>query len=172
MPTATTKYDTHFKVQSHIFFAGEVSWLWMKALGIAESNLDPDAVSSAGAIGIMQLMPATSEEVARERWLPNAPYDPKVNILLGISYAKKMWDIFQEEEYAERLCFMFAAYNAGWGNIVKAQKIARDIGTKPYIWTNVAAVLHRVTGPHARETIQHVERIISIKQTLDEEESV
>lgn len=167
MSVATTKYDIHIKIQSHIYFAGEVSWLWMKALGIAESNLAPDAVSPAGAIGIMQLMPATSEEIARELWIANAPYNPRINILMGIRYARKMWDIFKDVEYAERLCFMFAAYNAGWGNIVKAQKIA----ARPNIWADVAAVLHKVTGDNAKETIQHVERIVSIKQDLDEEES-
>lgn len=161
MPTIT-KYDHHFKTYASIYFGSEVSWQWFKAMAIAESSLDPKAESPAGAMGIMQLMPRTSAEVAHELHIADAPFDPQINILMGIHYARKMWNIFKKEKGLERLCFMFGAYNAGARNIIKAQKVA----AKPDIWHDLAAVMPQVTGNHAMETIQYVERILAIKQRM------
>lgn len=162
MPTPTTKYDHHFKIYANIYFSDEVSWQWFKAMGIAESNLNPKAVSPMGAMGIMQLMPRTSAEVARQLWLSDDPFDPQINILMGIHYAKKMWNIFQDEEGLDRLCFMFGAYNAGWANIVKTQKVA----ARSDVWDDLVAVMPQVTGKHAMETINYVKRILAIKQQI------
>jgi len=153
--TDINKYDQYFKVYAAIYFGGKVSWHWFKAMGIAESCLNPKAVSPVGAQGIMQLMPATREEVGLELGLINYdPWNPKINILMGIHYAKKQWNIFKKEEGLERLCFMFGAYNAGARNIIRAQKIA----TKPDIWTEIAAVMPQVTGDHALETVGYLSR--------------
>ncbi|MBL4901091.1 transglycosylase SLT domain-containing protein [Desulfocapsa sp. AH-315-G09] len=157
-----TKYDQHFKIYADIYFGGEVSWQWFKAMGIAESSLNPRAVSPVGAMGIMQLMPPTSAQVARELWIADDPLDPKINILMGIHYARKMWTIFKKEQGLERLCFMFGAYNAGAGNIIKAQGRAK----LSYIWDDIADALPQVTGKHAMETIQYVERILDIRQKM------
>ena len=158
----TNKYDHHFKTYADIYFGGEVSWQWFKAMGIAESSLNPKAKSPAGARGIMQLMPQTSAEVARELWLSDDPFDPQKNILMGIHYARKMWNIFQKETGLDRLCFMCGAYNAGARNIIKAQRVA----AKPDVWHEIAAVMPQVTGKHAMETIKYVERILAIKQQM------
>ena len=162
MPTVTTQYDHHFKIYADIYFGSEISWQWFKAMGIAESNLDPKAESPAGALGIMQLMPGTSAQVAQELHITNDPFNPQLNILMGIHYARKMWNIFKKEKGLERLCFMFGAYNAGYGNIIKAQGRA----SLSYMWPDIAAVLHEVTGKHARETTQYVERILRIRQAM------
>lgn len=158
----TDQYDHHFKIYTPIYFDDEVSWQWFKAQAIAESGLDPEAVSHAGAVGIMQLMPGTSAEVARELWLPDTPLDPKINILMGIHYARKMWNIFENEEGLERLFFMFAAYNAGAGNIIKAQRVA----ARPNIWHDIAAVMPQVTGDSALETIGYIKRIRKIRESM------
>jgi len=160
----TDQYDPHFRIYTAYYFDTEVSWQWFKAQAIAESSLDSKAISPAGALGLMQLMPGTSAEVARELWIPNKPLDPQINILMGIHYARKMWDIFQKESGLERLCFTFGAYNAGAGNIIKAQKVAG----RPDIWHDIAAVMPQVTGDHAMETIRYVERILDIRQKMIE----
>lgn len=162
MPNHTSKYDHHFKTYADIYFGDLVSWQWFKAMGIAESSLNHNAQSPAGAMGVMQLMPGTSAEIAGELSIANDPFDPKLNILMGIHYAKKMWKIFKKEQGLERLCFMFGAYNAGAGNIIKAQGRA----SLSYIWDDIAAVLPQVTGKHARETTQYVERILRIRQGM------
>ena len=162
MRKPTTKYDHHFKVYANIYFNNEVSWQWFKAMGIAESGLDPEAISPVGAVGIMQLMPRTQTEVTRELGLYGHKVTPKINILMGVHYASKMWGIFTKEAGLERLCFMFGAYNAGPGNIIKAQKVA----ARPNVWRDIATVMPQVTGDHAMETINYVERILAIRQQM------
>lgn len=149
------KYDGHFKFYSSMFFENQVAWPWFKAQAMAESSLMPEAVSPAGAQGIMQLMPGTSKEMAERLCIVNQPFDPRKNIMMGIGYAKRMWDVWKAEEGIERLYFAFASYNAGLGNILKAQELAAVSDQ----WDSLAEVLPQVTGKHAEETINYVKRI-------------
>ena len=71
-----------------------------------ESGGDPRAVSPAGAMGLMQIMPKTYAELrARHRLGPNA-YDPRDNILAGAAYLREMFDRYGSPGF-------LAAYNAG-----------------------------------------------------------
>lgn len=157
-----TTYDQYFQQFAGHFFGPEFDWKWFKAQAIAESNLNPLAVSHAGATGIMQLMPATYAEMTRRLKYPDSPkmaaliYDPVINIQCGIGYDRRMWQIWKEEVGIERIRFMLASYNAGAGNIIKAQRKA-VIKTK---WSSVSACLHMVTGwDDAPETINYVRRV-------------
>lgn len=80
-----------------------------------ESTFNPDAVSNAGAIGLMQLMPATAAMVAQELniegFTTNMLYDPDVNIKIGVHYFDSMLKKFKNIYTA------LAAYNAGEGNV-------------------------------------------------------
>lgn len=77
-----------------------------------ESRGDPEAVSSAGARGLMQLLPPTAREMAA--WLGDAPpegddlFDPAVNVRLGTAYLREQLDTFGEKE-----ALALAAYHAG-----------------------------------------------------------
>ncbi|MCA8932063.1 MAG: lytic transglycosylase domain-containing protein [Rhodospirillaceae bacterium] len=64
--------------------------------------------SSAGAMGLMQVMPATYEELRRRHDLGSDPYDPRNNILAGTAYLREMYDLFGSPGF-------LAAYNAGPG---------------------------------------------------------
>ena len=75
-----------------------------------ESNFDPDAVSSVGARGLMQMMPATFEEMQGylgETYDADALFEPQISIRYGTYYLARMYDRFGDWEIA------FAAYNAG-----------------------------------------------------------
>ncbi len=74
----------------------------VKAVVAAESNFDVDAVSSAGALGLMQLMPATAEEMG-----VRSPFRPSDNIAGGVRYLRSMLDRYGDVSHA------LAAYNAG-----------------------------------------------------------
>ena len=149
-------YDKLFKKFSTEFFGADFDWKWFKAQAWTESLIDPAATSPVGAMGIMQLMPGTSQEMATKLKLENKPRDPEFNIRAGIAYDKRCWNIWKKEEGVERLRFMFASYNAGAGHIIKAQRLA----TVKDKWVSVGMCLPAITGKdHSWETLNYVRRI-------------
>jgi soluble lytic murein transglycosylase len=85
-----------------------------------ESKFDADAVSASGAVGLMQLLPATAQGIAdrtggsgwRERDLVN----PELNVRYGSWYLRHLLDKYDDEELA------LAAYNAGQSNVDRWQE--------------------------------------------------
>jgi soluble lytic murein transglycosylase-like protein len=80
---------------------------WIRAVLGAESAHDIRAVSSAGAMGLMQVMPDTWEELRDRYGLGSDPFDPRENILAGAAYLREMLDRY------DTIGGMLAAYNAG-----------------------------------------------------------
>jgi len=121
-----------------------------------------------GAIGLMQIMPATYKEITkRNRHIKGCNNDPKWNIAAGISYNRSIWNLFKADRpFQDRLDFTFGAYNAGKGNIIQAQKRAKRSGVNPNIWSSIEQTLSQVTGRHSRETLDYVRKIKIIKQIL------
>ncbi len=154
MQTIST-YDSFFQRFSLEFFGPNVDWLWFKAQGIAESGLNSLAVSPCGAKGLMQLMPGTSAEMAERLGIEDDPFEPHLNIWMGVGYDHYCWKVWKKEIGLERWRFMLAAYNAGVGNILRAQKLARA----PAVWSSVADELPKITGERAGETITYIRRI-------------
>lgn len=81
---------------------------WLRAVMRAESAGNVRAISSAGAMGLMQLMPATWTELRARHRLGTNPYDPRDNILAGAAYLREMFDRYGSPGF-------LAAYNAGPG---------------------------------------------------------
>lgn len=81
----------------------------------AESNFQSDAVSSAGAVGLMQIMPETGQWLSLKMGLdsfdPDMLYDPAFNIQMGCYFLAMLLDNYQNVEAA------LAAYNAGMGAV-------------------------------------------------------
>lgn len=114
---SVTKYGKMFDVERSVIFA----------VIHTESKFDADAKSSAGALGLMQIMPATAAWLAQEL---NVEYNesmlvcPDYNIMLGVYYISYLSKSFGGDK-------VFAAYNAGegkireWGNRI-AYKETRD----------------------------------------------
>lgn len=82
---------------------------WIRAVLRAESAGDPRAISSAGAMGLMQIMPATWAELRVRYRLGGDVYDPRDNILAGTAYLRELHDRYGS------VTAMLAAYNAGPG---------------------------------------------------------
>jgi membrane-bound lytic murein transglycosylase MltF len=107
-------------------------WLRIAAQCFQESGLDPNAVSSSGAIGLMQLLPSTAADMDCDD-----PYDPEQNLRAGVRYLDWLRTHFvAEPEISEidRMDLIFAAYNAGPGNVRKWRKLAPERGLDPNRW--------------------------------------
>jgi D-alanyl-D-alanine carboxypeptidase len=79
---------------------------WVRAVMQQESGGEEQAVSPVGAMGLMQVMPATYEGLRERYSLGDDPYDPHNNILAGTAYIREMYDRFGAPGF-------LAAYNAG-----------------------------------------------------------
>ncbi len=95
----------------------QVNPYWIIAIAKCESDFDPEATSSAGAIGIMQMMPETAEDIANlglvdvEKYPPDELTDPEVSINYGTAYLRYLVERYHEMDPA------ITAYNAGLGNV-------------------------------------------------------
>jgi len=81
---------------------------WIQAIIAAESAGDPHAVSPKGAMGLMQLMPATWETMRDRLGLGKDPFEPRANILAGTAFLREMHDRYGSPGF-------LAAYSAGPG---------------------------------------------------------
>jgi len=163
-----TQYDQYFSKYSKRNFGPNFDWRYFKAQAIAESRLKKNAKSQVGAVGLMQIMPKTfAEIVKRSRYIKASNNIPKWNIAAGIYYNRSIWKIFRAERpFQDRLDFMFGAYNAGKGNILKAQKRTLSTNLDPNLWASIEKTLPRVTGKHSKETINYVGKIKEVKLVL------
>lgn len=82
---------------------------WIRAVMRIESRGNRRAISPAGAMGLMQIMPATWTDLSARYGLGADPFDPRANIHAGAAYLRLMWDRYGD------LAAMLAAYNAGPG---------------------------------------------------------
>ena len=125
------------------------------AQGYQESKLDQNARSPSGAIGVMQVLPATGKEM-------NVGDITKIqpNIHAGVKYIRFMMNQFYADEPMDQLnkgLFTFASYNAGPGRVAQLRKEAAKRGLDPNKWfNNVEVVAAEKIG---RETVQYVSNI-------------
>lgn len=133
----------------------DFDYLLMAAQGYQESKLDQNAKSHVGAIGVMQLMPATGQE---QKVGDVNQLEP--NIHAGVKYMRFMRDQYFAGEQMSDLdkgLFTFASYNAGAGRIRQLRREAAERGLNPNVWFgNVERVASERIG---RETVQYVSNI-------------
>jgi soluble lytic murein transglycosylase-like protein len=105
----------------------------LKAVMAAESGFNPAAVSPKGAIGLMQIMPATAEryglQADRKKTLEQKLTDPKINIRIGARYLRDLNNLFPAKPD-----LVIASYNAGEGAVQKySNKIPPYPETRNYV---------------------------------------
>jgi len=132
--------------------------LMLAAQGYQESGLDQSRRSRAGAVGVMQLLPATAS--APPIGIRGVERDADANIRAGAAYmahlrARHVNDPGLHE--VDRTLMAFAAYNAGPGNLRKFRRRAAEMGLDPNVWfDNVEVAAARIVGA---ETVQYVSNI-------------
>nr|WP_250491336.1 transglycosylase SLT domain-containing protein [Caballeronia sp. INML2] len=141
--------------------------LMLAAQGFQESQLNQDAKSRVGAVGIMQLMPATGKEL-------NVG-DIKVtqsNIHAGAKYLDQlMTRYFRDAHFSEvdRPLFAFASYNAGPGNIAKMRKEAAARGLNSDVWfNNVEIVVAEKIGVETTTYVRNIYKYYASYHLLKE----
>jgi soluble lytic murein transglycosylase-like protein len=117
---------------------------WIRAVLRAESASDVRAISSAGAVGLMQVMPDTWAGLRVRYRLGRDPYDPRDNILAGTAYLREMWDRYGN------VAAMLAAYNAGPGRYDEHRATGRSLPAETRAY--VAALAPVLGGAVAAQT--------------------
>lgn len=115
-----TRYDEHIREAATLY---RLPAAYIRAVLQTESNFDPRAVSPAGAIGLMQLMPFTAE-----RMLVEDIYDPRQNILGGARYLRILANQFNGDIHLTT-----AAYNAGEHAVIRYGGIPPYEETQGYV---------------------------------------
>jgi membrane-bound lytic murein transglycosylase MltF len=132
-----------------------LDWMLMAAQGYQESRLDHSARSHVGAIGVMQVMPATGKELSVGDIEQLEP-----NIHAGVKYIRTMVDRYYAREPMDevnKMLFAFAAYNAGPGRVRQLRREAAERGLDPNVWFNhVERIASERIG---RETVTYVSNI-------------
>lgn len=122
--------------------AATIDWDWrlLASQVYQESLFDPRARSWAGAMGLLQLMPATAQDMdVRD------PFDPEDNVAGGVRYLKWLEDQWVKDvaDPDQRLRFVLASYNTGRGHVQDAQRLAAKNGMNPQRWDHVSYWLLR-----------------------------
>lgn len=161
-------YDAFFKQAAH-----HTGWDWrlIAAQCYQESGFDPNAISWAGAKGLMQLMPATAHHLGIKE---QEVFAPKENIAAAARYIRELQGHFAHiADAEERVKFVLASYNGGYGHVNDAQALTRKYGGNPHVWNDVAPYILRLSearyyrDPVVRhgymigaETYHYVQRIL------------
>jgi membrane-bound lytic murein transglycosylase F len=167
-------------------YAQEYGFDWRLILAVMkqESRFEPEAESERGATGLMQIMPVTGAEVARSLALEDLSH-PGANIRAGVYYLRKLYDLYDGSNEADRLKLTLASYNAGAGRVYDAQELAAYLQDDPGRWESVKdalpllsrryETLHRSVWPTqrprngcfggSRQTIAYVDAVVDHYET-------
>ena len=165
-------HDRYDELIEHHAKEYDLDWKLIKRQMLAESEANPWAVSTHGARGLMQFMPAAWRE-----WGEGDPHDPEASIKAGVRYMSFLLGKFDEiPDPRERYKFALASYHTGRGNINRCLEYARqatgapgpfddwvDAGRPPGPWQEwrvASQFLSMVTGRNAATTIRYVSQIM------------
>lgn len=122
-------YDNHFREAADTL---DYDWTLIAAIAFTESRFDSTAISEVGACGVMQMMPKTM----RGFGVPDSLHmDNRINIMTATKLLKSL-----ERQYHyitdknERINFVLASYNAGFGHILDAMRLAHKHGKNRHVW--------------------------------------
>jgi len=127
-------------------------WRLIAAQAHAESRFDPEARSWAGARGLMQIMPRTAEEMGFEDVTR-----PAAGVHAGVKYLSWVRDRFDQQLPVNvRNWFALAAYNAGYGHVLDARRLAKRKGWDPDRWfANVERAMLLLSRPQYARTARY-----------------
>lgn len=119
-PDRYSRYDAHIREASRLYQLPES---FIRAIMRVESDFDPNVVSRVGAMGLMQLMPATAAHMG-----VRDAFNPRENILGGVRYLRVLANGFNGD-----LVLTVAAYNAGEGAVMRYGGVPPYDETRRYV---------------------------------------
>ncbi len=160
-------YDKIIKKNAKIL---DWDWRLLAAVIYQESRFNTNAISWAGAKGLMQLMPAAAKKFGLKH-----PFNPEDNIEAGVKYFKYLMSKFNDPLILkdEQIKFVLASYNVGLGHVLDARRLAAKNKHNKFKWTNnVDTFIILKSNPkyyndpdvkygycRGKETYQYVEKI-------------
>ncbi|MDH3630230.1 MAG: transporter substrate-binding domain-containing protein [Gammaproteobacteria bacterium] len=146
----------------------EFDWIIIAAQAYQESRFDQNKRSSAGAVGVMQLLPTTAADKAVD--IPDIS-TVENNVHAGVKYLHWLRETYFSEPTIsplDRVLFSFAAYNAGPGNMQRARKHARQLGFDPNRWFgNVEIGMYRAVSGEPASYVRNIYKYYVTYQGLD-----
>ncbi len=132
--------------------AVEIDWRLLTAQMFQESRFDPRARSHVGAYGLMQMMPATAKQMG-----VSDLEDPEEQIRAGAAYMQWLYGRFPTHlTLADRVAFTLAAYNAGYGHVSDARRVAEASGRDPDRWfEHVELSMLSLSDPDVYRSTRH-----------------
>jgi membrane-bound lytic murein transglycosylase MltF len=154
-PAERKKFDQTVQIFRTYSERYGIDYLLMMAQGFQESRLDQSLKSPVGAIGVMQVMPATGAEmkVGDIRAIES-------NIHAGVKYIRFMVDQYFAKEPMDdmnKILFAFAAYNCGPARVRQLRKIAAERGLDPNVWMRSVELI--ASEKIGMETVTYVSNI-------------
>ncbi|HNR13088.1 MAG TPA: transglycosylase SLT domain-containing protein [Thermodesulfobacteriota bacterium] len=158
----TDKYDPLFQLQGEKL---GIDCRFFKAMAYVESSFNALAKSRCGALGLMQIMPATAKDCGIA--IGVLLYNPLINVAIGTTYLVDQYrQISEIKSHNERLKVALAAYNGGLGYVLKAIRIfERSHGYTPTCWNDVKVGLQspdclvRGEDPECGQIFAYVEKV-------------
>ncbi len=126
-------------------------WRFISAMAFAESRFNPKAVSYAGALGLMQVMPSTARGFKVD---PKSMRDPETNVTVAVRLLEQIGKTLRfprSISERDRLSIILAAYNCGIGHVLDARRLAVKYGENHNSWSVVAKYLQLKSEPEYYE---------------------
>lgn len=135
-------YDALFLRASRV-----TGWHWqlLASQCYQESGFDKDAVSWAGARGLMQILPSTAQRYGVSA---QQLFDPEINVMTAARHIKDLEGrLAAVRDPMERRKFVLAAYNGGYGHVADAMQLAKKYGRNPMSWSDVSYFILHLSEP-------------------------
>ncbi|MBK6735920.1 MAG: transglycosylase SLT domain-containing protein [bacterium] len=128
---AISQYDDLIRARAAAF---GMDWHVVAALIYQESRFEPEALSIAGAMGLMQVLPSVAGAQA------DSLHDPRANLTAGVRLLRTIYDGYAYCDSLDRWCFTLAEYHAGPTRITDARRIAMEQRRDPNRWEGSVSV--------------------------------
>jgi membrane-bound lytic murein transglycosylase MltF len=162
------RYEETIEVIKRYAGQYEFDWLLIAAQAYQESRFDQSKISSAGAVGVMQVLPSTS--ASKAVGIPDISTLDN-NVHAGVKYLHWLRETYYSNEKIsalDRMLFSFAAYNAGPGNMRSARRRAKKLGFDPNIWFgNVEIGMYRAVSGEPASYVRNIYKYYITYQGLE-----